>query len=369
MNPQISEISENNGIYQFTLSNVNVSLANALRRIIMCEIPTVVIQTEHHETNQCHITVNTSRIHNEMIKQRLSCIPIHSIDLSQLPGKYMLEVDMKNDTDNVMFVTTEHFKIRNKENGNYLKREEVQRIFPPCTLAGGSYIDFVRLRPKISDSIPGEQLKLTADFSVGTAGLNSMFNVVSKCTYGNTPDREKIAEVWQKQEDQLRTQDNIKESDIEFKKKNFMLLDAQRIFRADSFDFQIQSVGVYDNRTIVKMGTKILYEKFLQMVENLDANLVPILNSETTMDFSFDVLLENEDYTMGKAIEYFLYEKYYVQEKTLNFCGFKKFHPHDTKSTVRLAFTDTADKSMAKQYVRTACMDAHEFFKMVYKLF
>jgi hypothetical protein len=24
---------------------------------------------------------------------------------------------------------------------------------------------------------------------------------------------------------------------------------------------------------------------------------------------------------------------------------------------------------MAKQYVRTACMDAHEFFKMVYKLF
>ena len=369
MNPQISEISENKGIYQFTLNNLNVSLANALRRILLSEIPTVVIRTETHDINQCKIEINTSRLHNEFIKQRLSCIPIHSQDLSQLPGKYILEVDVNNDTDNIMFVTTEHFKIRNKENGNYLKREEVQRIFPPCALAGNSYIDFVRLRPKISDSIPGEHLKLTAEFSVGDANINNMFNVVSKCTYSNTPDKEKIAEVWQKQEDQLRTQDNIKEYDIEFKKKNFMLLDAQRIFKADSFDFQIQTVGVYDNRAIVKMGAKILYEKFLRMVENLDANLVPILNSETTMDFCFDILLEDEDYTMGKVIEYFLYEKYYLQEKTINFCGFKKFHPHDTKSTVRLAFADTADKTMAKQYMRTACMEAHDLFGVIYKLF
>ena len=126
---------------------------------------------------------------------------------------------------------------------------------------------------------------------------------------------------------------------------------------------------VYDNRDIVKMGTKVLCDKLLQMVENLDANLVPILNSETTMDFCFDILLENEDFTMGKVIEYFLYEKYYIQEKTLSFCGFTKFHPHDTKSTVRIAFTETSDKTRAKQYVRSACMDAQDVFKSVYKLF
>lgn len=32
----------------------------------------------------------------------------------------------------------------------------------------GAYIDFVRLRPKISDSIPGEHIKLSAEFSVST---------------------------------------------------------------------------------------------------------------------------------------------------------------------------------------------------------
>ena len=47
------------------------------------------------------------------------------------------------------------------------------------------------------------------------------------------------------------------------------------------------------------------------MIQNLDSDLVPILRSETTMENGFDVKLIGEDYTLGKAIEYVLYEKYY----------------------------------------------------------
>ena len=65
MESQISEISENNGLYKFTLSNLNVSLANALRRIILSEIPCVVFRTETYKDNQCTIHKNTSRLHNE----------------------------------------------------------------------------------------------------------------------------------------------------------------------------------------------------------------------------------------------------------------------------------------------------------------
>ena len=368
MNPQISETYEENNVYYFTLSGINVSLANAIRRIILSEIPIVVIRTENYKENQCQIQINTSRLHNELIKQRLSCIPIHMKDLKDFSNIYQLELDVKNDTDNVIYVTTEDFKIKNKTNNNYLKREEVQRIFPPCDLTN-SYIDFVRLRPSISETIPGEQIKLTADFSVSNARENSMFNVVSKCTYSNTPDKEKIVETWQEHEAKLRTQADLKESDIEFQKKNFMLLDAQRIFKKDSFNFAIQSIGIYDNREIVKLGLQILYDKFVKMVEELDSNLIQILNSETTMDSSYDILLEDEDYTMGKSIEYILYEKYYLGEKTLSFCGFKKFHPHDTKSTIRIAFVETSDKTIAQQYLRSACVEAQEFFKTTYKLF
>ncbi len=78
MNPKISNVEEEGDLLRFTLSGVNVSLANALRRIILSEIPTLAFITEHHETNQCTIEENTSRLHNEIIRQRLGCIPIHT---------------------------------------------------------------------------------------------------------------------------------------------------------------------------------------------------------------------------------------------------------------------------------------------------
>lgn len=366
MNPQFSEISENDQIFKFTLNEINVSLANALRRTILSDIPTVVVKTDTYSENQCNITVNTSRLHNEILKQRLSCIPIFMKELDVLPEKYMIEVDVKNDTDGVIYVTTEDFKIKNKANGNYLTKDESQRIFPPCEKTQ-SFIDFVRLRPKISDTIPGEELKFTADFSVSTAKESSMFNVVSKCTYGNTPDIAKINEKWQEVEAQLRTHDENKDSDIEFQKRNYYLLDAQRVFTKDSFDFAIKTIGVYSNREIVKMASKILFEKFRDFIKDLNSDIIPILNSETTMDNCFDVSLENEDYTMGKVLEYILYEKFYIGSKELNYCGFKIFHPHDTKGVIRVAFADSGDKSDVKRILDSAALNAQLVFKKLYK--
>ena len=105
------------------------------------------------------------------------------------------------------------------------------------------------------------------------------------------------------------------------------------------------------------------------MVEELDSNLIQIINSETTVDICYDLLLEDEDYTMGKTIEYILYEKYYIQEQKLSYCGFKKFHPHDTGSTIRIAFIETSDKTIAQQLFRMACIEAQDIFKATYKLF
>ena len=367
MNPTISNISEDKDIYKFTLSNVNVSLANAIRRTILSDIPINVIRTETNETNQCNITINTSRLHNEILKHRLSCIPIHMKELDLLPDKYILEVDVKNDTENIMFVTTEHFKIRNKLNDNYLTKEETRRIFPPSEKTQ-SFIDFARLRPKVGDNISGEHLKFTAEFSVGTAKSNSMFNVVSKCAYGNTLDLVKIKEVWDNHETKLESEQLTKE-EIEFQKKNFYILDAQRQFIADSFDFVVQTIGIYENKEIITLACKVLINKFVQLIESIDSDIVPINYSETTIENCYDIILENEDYTVGKVIEYLLYEKYYVQEKIFTFCGFKKYHPHNTDSVIRVAYVTNSDKNAVRQHLRIACIDAAEIFKKIQGLF
>lgn len=81
MDPKIANVSEDGDIYRFTLSGVNVSFANALRRTILSDIPVTCIETETYETNKANFLINTSRLHNEILKHRLSCIPIHNKDL------------------------------------------------------------------------------------------------------------------------------------------------------------------------------------------------------------------------------------------------------------------------------------------------
>lgn len=363
MNPVISNVSEDGDILQFTLSGLNVSLANAIRRTILSDIPITVIRTETHAENQCTITVNTSRLHNEILKQRLSCIPIHITELDLLPGKYVLEVDVTNETDATIFVTTEQFKIKNKLNGNYLTREETKNIFPPNKKTN-YYIDFARLRPKISDSIPAEQLRLTAEFSVANAKIDGAFNVVSKCSYGNTPDMAKANAGWDDVESKLRSQET-QPGEIEFQKRNFYLLDAQRHFIADSFDFVIQTIGQYENKGLFTMANAILTNKFSELIREIDEDTLSIVHSETTMEFSYDIILNNEDYTIGKVVEYLLYDKHYQGDKILSYCGFKKLHPHDTTSIVRVAFNNQADKNTVKQYLRAVCVNAQDIFKKI----
>jgi DNA-directed RNA polymerase alpha subunit/DNA-directed RNA polymerase subunit L len=372
MEPKIDNILENNNVYHFTLSGVNVSIANALRRIVLSEIPTVVFRTETHDINQCTITKNTTRLHNEILKQRLSCIPVHMPmkDINLLPGSHILEVDVKNNTDSMIFVTTQHFRIKNKDTNTYLSEQEQRNIFPPNRITN-SYIDFARLRPKISDSIPGEELQFTAEFSISNALTNSMFNVVSKCSYGNTPDASKINDEWKKKLEILKKQENVTEKYINFQEKNFRILDAQRYYKENSFDFVIQSVGVYDNKDIVKTGAKILYNKFSKLLEDIDTGIVKILISDTTIQNCFDIYLENEDYTIGKVLEYILYTNYFNQKddkKKLSFCGFKKFHPHDNHSIIRLSFVEESDKSNVQQYLHVSCKKAMSIFADLEKL-
>jgi len=367
MDPLISNISNNEDEFKFTVSGLNVSLANAIRRTILSDIPTLAFYTETYNDNQCNIQVNTTRLHNEILKHRLSCIPIHMKELDILPNNYILDLDVENNTDSMRIITTNDFKIRNKTTNNYLTESEQNKIFP-SNIRTNMYIDFARLRPRIGNTIPGEKLKLTAEFSLRTAKDNSMFNVVSKCSYGNTIDVIKSKEIWEEHENKIKA-DGSTADELEIQKRNFYLLDAHRHFQENSFDFVIQSVGVYENNKIVQMANEILHKKFLDLVNSIDSGLVLVKLSETTMDYCFDIVLENEDYTMGKVLEYILYEKYFIENKKMSYCGFKKFHPHDTDSVIRVAFEDVTDKVMVAQYLREACVLAADVFSRIYKMF
>lgn len=377
MEPRLYSISEEGDVLNFTLQGLHVSLSNAIRRTLLTDIPVLAIRTETYETNQCQIDVNTGRLHNEIIKQRLSSIPIHSKkfhddeDGKALPGNYQLALHVKNDSQNVRYITTEDFHIKEKDADKILSRDQQQILFPdlfPKDPYTQCYIDFARLRPKLGEGLAGEEIKLTADFSMATAKENSMFNVVSKCSYGNSPDQAKANQVWDAQERKLKDEGQTNQ-EIKFQKQNFFLLDAQRHYLENSFDFVIQTLGIYDNRELIRKACIVLQNKFIDFIQNLDADMVAIHFSETTMENCYDIVLENEDYTMGKCMEYMIYTKFYEGTKILNFCGFKKFHPHDNDSKLRMGFEKKADKTSVKKCLREACVDIQEVFKKIFALF
>lgn len=360
MDPHIELFENNNDLLSFTLSGVNVSLANALRRILLSDIPMVVFRTTPNEQNKSTILANTSRLNNEVIKQRLSCIPIYIKNVEDFPIKnYIMEVNVENNTDNIMYVTTEHFKIKDLITGNYLPEEKVREIFPADDTTG-YFIDFVRLRPRVSDEIPGEKLHLTCEFDIGSASEDGMFNSVSTCSYGFTIDSAlQEAELVKKM--QTWKDEGKDEKQIKFESENWKLLEGKRIFKKDSFDFVLQSVGVYTNEELLNAGCKIIIQKLNDIDSIIEKDELEIKNSESTLSNCFDIILENEDYTIGKVLEYFMFTKFYTTNN-LTFCGFKKLHPHDTYSIIRVAYIDPVEKSTIKGNLKECIIDAVDVF-------
>lgn len=345
MMSKIFNLKEEDGRMTFTISNIDVSYINAIRRTILSDIPIVVFKTTPYEENNAVISENTSRLNNEIVKQRLSCIPIHIdyLDTSKDSiENYLLVLDVENKTDTTIIVTTKDFKILNTVSNKYLDEGQVKKIFPPFIPPNYNeeyYIDFLRLRPKISDEILGERIKLTCKFTVGTARDDSMFNITGTCSYGCTPDLEKIEEQLEIRKQKWKDEDK-KQDEIKFEAANWKLLEGMRYTIKNSFDFVIESVGIYSNEKIIIESCKILIRKLEELKHLIESDEVEIKRSDNILENCYDVTLVNEDYTIGNILNYELYKVFYTELEQINYIGFKKLHPHDSDSLLRLSLVD-----------------------------
>jgi DNA-directed RNA polymerase II subunit RPB3 len=369
--PTISNYQNNDNKLTFTLYGVDVSFANSIRRTILADIKTVVFRTTPYEENQANITINTTRLNNEILKQRLSCTPIHITNISKEElDNLVLEVDQENLTESMMVVTTEHFKVKNKRTNSYLSKKDSQTIFPPYIAPNGVeyFVEFVRLRPKISEDILGEKIKFTCNFSIGTAKENCMFNVVGTCAYGFTVDNDQAkAELTAKQ--QQWQSEHMTPENIDYESKNWLLLEAKRYTIKNSFDFVLESVGVFENETIVRIACQVLIDKFQGLIREIDEGKFKINLMVTKTPNTFDYILTNEDYTIGTVLNHLLYKNYFEGIGSILYCGFKKMHPHDTDSIIRLTFKMEEQPSTGLEYIKACSMEAIGVFDSIMKKF
>ena len=362
----------------FTLENVNLSHANAIRRVILSDIPTVVF-------DDIKMIKNTTRLNNELIQQRLRCIPIHVGETEMkefLASNYRVEINESFETDRIKYVTTEHFALDTttdpvaRANPNFT----INRLFPPFPFQDKEYyIDIARLRPPITADAPGDVLYFTAGFKKATAKEDKCYNVASTCSYGFTIDLKKQEEAWEKEKAKWTT--GLSAVEMEFKKRDWEFLDGKRFFKTDdqnepnSFAFIIETVGPFTNKSILQQAIAVIRAELAQFLNLVKGVHIPIVTANATMEKCYDVQLnvkqEGEKpmfvagYTIGKVIEAELHKKFVSGGQTdrkLTFCAFRKPHPHIDDCYIRVA---GQHRDEVKKMLEEAAEEADKVFKIL----
>jgi DNA-directed RNA polymerase subunit L len=322
-------------ILTFKVLNVDVSIVNSIRRVILTEIPTLVFRGFPHHSNKINIRKNNTKFNNEYLKHRISCVPIDIKDEAEfenIKNNYEIRVSVVNKENKTVYVTTENFLLFNKQTDKEIKDKG---LFKPDPISN-EYIPICCLMPRISDTDEPEELTMTIDFDIGIAKEDSCWNVVSKCMYINVPDDdaiEKEAKKFQKEDE-----------------KDFRLLDAQRIFIPNQYLMSVETIGVFDNESIVIKACEYIKMRLNELSTFLhkegrlsEPSYVKDkygLFEEPSSEGMYYLRIENDDYTIGKLMEKYLY---YMFGDKIYFVSFKKEHPHDTHCFIHFAYKADVD--------------------------
>ena len=356
----------NNDELIFDIKNLDKSLINALRRIIISETPTIAFDSNNGKEGDIVIEENTSSLHNEFLSHRLSLIPIHYpyklIDEYD-KDKYEFIIDITNNTSKIMDVTTEDIKIRDISKDKFLSKEECKIMFPPNNITK-DYILINKLKPnKSSVKENGECMKIKMLASKSIGKKHARYTPTCVSIFTNKRDDEKI---------KIKLNELINNKNDELKKKNknlltepeklklinsFMVCDADQCFHTNEagepnyFEFTIESDGRMPPHIIFMNSIKILEEKLNNFIKSLDDTKKISFDKSDCIMQSYDVNITDEDYTLGYLLQHYMYTLFYLPEdKKINYISSTILHPLVNKLLIRIALKET---SMKEDYIKS----------------
>jgi len=167
---------------QFSISNVNIAFANAIRRIIIAEVPTMAIDF-------ARISENTGCIHDDMIAQRLGLIPFISSNVdkfdyywneSNLLSEVEFKLNILNKEEYPIDVTTDDLKMINDDKYTGYNKNIYQSVKPVK-------FDYPIVITKLAK---GQQLSFTCSVRKGISQEHAKFQPTSSVGYEILSDNE-----------------------------------------------------------------------------------------------------------------------------------------------------------------------------------
>lgn len=296
------------------LKNVPVSFVNALRRILLAEIPTVVV-------SNIQILENTSSMTHEMVRHRMEMLPVNvRADEVAVIRDTKLELRVVADTER-REVTTDDFAATGPRTDILLKDRDL-----------GTPLLFMVLKP-------GEAIHIKANLVI----QNTKASQVCVSTYRNhiDPDVAKI------DRDKMIAEAGDDPAAQREAARVFDTFHIQRSFhrnketgRPDWFDLTVESIGVTQARDLVKKAAEVLQDKINEFMK------LPVMREE---DGWYRVEVPGETHTIGALIQEIVY-----LSNTTEFVSMDIGHPLVPKLVIRFYTKTGGPEAVLERFQKEA---------------
>jgi DNA-directed RNA polymerase subunit L len=306
-------LSKNGYRLDTEFKNVPVAFVNGLRRILLSEIPTVVIR-------DVQILDNSTKMIHEMLKHRVEMLPINvrpeetavirdtKIELRYLPPA---TPDLTRKT--AVEITSDDFAIDGPRPGIILKDRDLDEP-----------LYFMRLQPT-------ESIHVKASLAVEMKGTSQ----VCVATFKNHIDEE-IAKL---DKDTFVAPAGDDDNERAMLAKIFDNYEIQRSYARDDegrpywFDFAVESIGVTPAKDLLKQAAMIFKKKIETWCEN------PIQREEGDW---YSIETEEEGHTIGALAQILIYNQ------KVNYVSYRIVHPLLPKMIVRFCSKIAPEKVIEK---------------------
>lgn len=308
--------------HTFEIHNCDISIVNAIRRIILTDIPVVGFLGEDKPSFE--VIKNTGALHNEFILHRLGLLPIHLTEeeteaypADTLTFELQAQGGSSTDSNTLFPVTTHQFTIM--KNDVPLSVQEVHRLFPVHPISK-SPILITRLRQ-------GEELHVRGSPMKSTARQHAGFCPVSLCTFSYMMDEVKAAKV---------------ES----------VLDKERAFKKNKYgdptavQFEIEPECGLSPKYLVSKALELILEKLDTVQHEIYNEESQSVSIKTGDNKGYDFTFQKEDDTLGNLLQSYIHVNFVrTKAQTANgeivkYVGYYCPHPLDSTMVLNITFED-----------------------------
>jgi len=396
---KVTDVQNDKGALQFVLSGsheygLDKSVANAIRRTLLSDIPTVAFEVDEIQDQQgmdITMVTNDTALHNEMMMHRIGLIPLY-LNPDTFYKNYFFECHVKHEGKQpFQFVTSNDMNIyplkshlakrvddlrdesvtdedpheeanlqeiletHSPDNYDLLKpltQKEKEKILRPFEFRGSKNYCLLNELKNTNTEDTFQSIHFFGSPSVKTGKDNSRYQAVSQASYSFLKDEDFIQQTLK---DKLKL-DAVEKADEDEYKKKFILGESDRYFFRDAegepnrYLFKVKSCHYFDSGDLVKRSLDILMDEcseiklsFLRLLQEKKSPISVKPVDERTYHYT----LNNQGHTMGSLIQSHIVRRCLKEKGILTLCGYKL--PHPLEDSIVLYVTLNPKHKVAKE--------------------